>query len=301
MFALIILLRLGDEAMGNRVPGVAVIAAAALTIFSLGMMIRFIHHISMRIQADVLIAELGADLSTAAQRFADQEKSDEDIASDKEMKQFDAAFDGAKVSELGLANSGYLRRLESHVACELAAEHDLRIKMLARPGQFVLAGTPVLAVAQPNKKPLGDDLRTRLCELVSVGQRRTPEASLEFEISALVEVALRALSPGVNDPFTANACIDRLGDGLGTLMHRKTEQPVSRDEDGQIRVMHAGEHFFRYLNVAFEPVAQAADDSVVVNQKLKAILTALSKIAEDQAGRPDVKEQCLALLKQVDA
>jgi uncharacterized membrane protein len=57
MFALIILLRLGDEAMGNRVPGVAVIAAAALTILSLGMMIRFIHHISMRIQADVLIAD----------------------------------------------------------------------------------------------------------------------------------------------------------------------------------------------------------------------------------------------------
>ena len=158
-----------------------------------------------------MIAALGRDLKTAARTFVDREKENERAARDEEQKLIEKELSSSALIDVALDTSGDLRRMDTDAACSLAKRHDLRVAMRPHPGQFVLAGTPILTVrCLSGSEELDNDLRTEICSLISVGERRTPEASVEFEISALVEVALRALSPGINDSFTACACIDRL-------------------------------------------------------------------------------------------
>ncbi len=298
VFALIVLLRVGDEELVGRVPAVAVILTAGLAIFALGMMIRFIHHIATRIQADVLIAELGHDLTEAARKFAKLDQEGDQTTSEQELKKIKRRVTDDPAIDVTLGTSGYLRRLETETACDLAKQHNLVLSMKVRPGQFVLAGTPILAVAcNADGKEIGDDLQSELCRLVAVGEKRTPEASVEFEISALVEVALRALSPGINDPFTASACIDRLADGMRTLMQRKTEQRVSRDEDGEIRVVHAAEPFSRYLITAFSAIREAGRNNTLITNRLAKILADLEQIASVPKHRTELKKQSAILKK----
>jgi uncharacterized membrane protein len=298
IFALIVLLKLGDEALGGRVPSLSVLVTAGLAIAALGMMIRFIHHIATRIQADVLIAELGDDLREAAAEFFPSDSSAHEPADDSELQSLRECFDSEKTKQLALSRSGYLRRIDEENGCELAVENDLLLRLAARPGEFVLAGIPVLAVTRESgAAEISQELEEKLCSLVSVGQRRTPEASIEFEISALVEVALRALSPGINDPFTANACIDRLADGLRQLMQRKTQQPVTRDEQGKIRILHQLQPFSRYLSKSFDEIAEAGREKRRVLNNLISVHESLEVLAPGDNVRDQLHER-LAVLKR---
>lgn len=291
IFALMILLRIGDEALVSRVPVMAVILTVCLALFSLGMMIRFIHHIATRIQADVLIAELGSDLNEAAQEFVDRQNNEHEAADKDELKVVEETFEREDILDLWLPRSGYLHRIQQASCCAFAADNNLILKIIARPGQFVLAGTPIMRVA--SSRGAGeqfDNLKKELSALITVGRRRTPEASIEFEISALVEVALRALSPGLNDPYTAIACVNRLGDGLRMLMARRSEQRVSRDAGGNIRVIHAAEPFSRYLSVAFGAVVEAGTGQKLVTERMITILAELENLADQQDQKTELRK-----------
>ncbi len=294
IFSLVVLLRIGDVAIEGRVPGIAVVSAAVMAIFSLGMMIHFIHHIATRIQADVLITRMGNDLCQAAEHFVAQGSQQESFADDLEQNQIVQLFDHGKTESIALERSGYLSRLDVEGATDYASKENLMLRMEHRPGAFLLSDMPVLSVVcLVADKRLTEEDRDCLRGLLSVTSRRTPEASLEFEICALVEVALRALSPGLNDPFTAMACIDRLGDGMKVIMERDGEQRVSRDVDGKIRVVHIREPFSRYLRTAFAAIHEAAQDNRMVQDKLRTTLDNLSAFAQTELQRK-------ALINQVN-
>lgn len=271
-FALIVLLKIGDVTMAGRVPGLAVMFTAILALVSLVLMIHFIHHIATRIQADVLIAQLGADLQRAAEQFAEQGRGEENFASEEECRKLDRLTNGERGAVVALETSGYLLRIDADSAVRLARDNDLLLRMDVRAGEFLIAGRPAISVfLMGEDSGISDELADRLRSLVVIGARRTPEATIEFEINALVEVALRALSPGVNDPYTAIACIDRLADGLRVLMKRTGEQRVARDSEGVIRMVHVAEQFSRYVETAFEGIRQSAISNLIVLRKLKAV------------------------------
>jgi len=289
-FSLIILMRIDDSAVAGRVPGLAVVVTVLLAIVVLGVMIHFIHHIATKIQADVLIAELGRDLIRAAEKFAGREEME--LAGSVEMEAIDTLFEKAKQDSLSLDESGYLRGISETDACELARESDLVLRLLVRPGEFILAGMPVLAYAvESGGSEPEDQEKEALGALISVAEKRTPEASIEFEIGALAEVALRALSPGVNDPYTAIACINRLADGMRMLMVREGEQRVSRDEDGEIRLVHVAEPLSRYLATAFDAILDAAHDKEMVLGALEKALRNLQDMAKFAEHKDALRDQ----------
>jgi uncharacterized membrane protein len=290
IFALVVLLRIGEglpvgENGTREVPAVAIFVTALLAILALAMMVQFIHHIATRIQADVIIHELGVELNETAAQTARIQAGNDDVRAG-EMDEVERRFDSAAARKIALPSSGYLHQLDAEAACALAGEHDLCLKMLMRPGQFVLAGRPVFAVAG---EKISDELEDRLCSLASVGSRRTPEASVEFEISALVEVALRALSPGINDPFTAISCIDRLTDGMRALMQRRTERRVFRDDNGTIRLIYVAEPFRRYLDIAFTPIRQSCRGNTLVLDRLSDALSSLEDVAAHDHQRKAIR------------
>lgn len=275
LFALVVLTRLDNEVIDGQVPGLAVVAAVALSVVALGMVIHFIHHIATRIQADVLVAELGSDFRKAAETFVSRGRAEDAFADDGEREELLRRFAEGKCFEVALQKSGYLLRFDAEAMCRLAREHGLVVRVEERPGAFVLAGHPLLTAAPDGDDEIEDGTLGKLRGQLSVGWRRTPQASVEFDLKALLEVALRALSPGINDPYTAAACIDRLADGMRVLMARETEQRVTRDGDGKARIIHMPEPFEGILSLAFDPIIKAGQDQAIILSKLAEVLSQL--------------------------
>ncbi|MFP4538933.1 MAG: DUF2254 domain-containing protein [Dichotomicrobium sp.] len=291
LFALVALTRLDEEVFQGHVPGFAVITAVGLSVASLGMVIHFIHHIATRIQADVLIAELGAEFRAAAQAFVRQGEAGNAFADRNERVSLLNRFGASRLREIALESSGYLLRFDADAICRLAKQHGLILRMEARPGAFVLAGSPLLTATAEGDAEVDDEKLSKIRGQLSVGSHRTPQSSIEFELKALVEVALRALSPGVNDPYTAAACIDRLADGMRVLMGRETEQQVTRDADGQVRIIHQPEPFERNLSIAFDPIIRAGQDQEIILSKFAEVLSQLRSKAHHAHHKEPIDRQ----------
>jgi len=286
LFSVIVLFRIDNNAVSGRVPGLSVLSSAGLAFISLGMMIHFVHHTANRIQADVLIAALGNDLNASSQSLISSHDRSFEIADADEIAEFDKQFDGKSAQAICAASSGYLSGFDVVTACRLGHEHGLHFKARSRLGSFVLEGTPVLDVSGIDASDDNfEELSQQIQNLLRLNQRRTPEASIEFELNALVEVALRALSPGVNDPYTAMASIDRLSDGLRILMKQKSPYRVSRDTDDDIRFAFMPAPFERYLEVALAAIIEMAEGNTLVMKKIDETLTALHQTASAEHTR----------------
>lgn len=119
-------------------------------------------------------------------------------------------------------------------------------------------------------------LANQLREAFLLGRERTEQQDIEFPINQLVEIALRAISPAVNDPFTAVRCIDRLSAGLTNLCQREFPSPYRYDEAHNLRVVAQPVTFERLLDQAFTPIRQYSHSDSAVTIRL---LVALTQIA----------------------
>ena len=280
LFSLVALIRVDEKVFSGTVPGMGVILSTGLALLALGMMIHFIHHIANRIQADVLITALGNDLNSAAQKFLEMSEQKTWSASPKEAQLCMETFDTSASHMTTSDRSGYLLSFDPQAACDLATEHELLLRSVVRPGQFILAGASTIEVMKTPGGTVPPNLVEALRHIPQIGSRLTPEASIEFELRALTEIALKALSTSVNDPYTAIACIDRLTDGLRILMFRKNEQRVLRDEMGNIRLLFLDESFDRYLEITITAILNFATGNPMVLNHINSSLRSLRDMAE---------------------
>ncbi|HEU18598.1 MAG TPA: DUF2254 domain-containing protein [Deltaproteobacteria bacterium] len=193
--------------------------------------------------------------------------------------------------EIAASKSGYIQAIDSDNLLNITEEYDFRIHLPFRPGEFIVAGS-TLAVVE-SAEVVNDDLAEQIVNSFIIGQQRTPEQDIEFAIHQLVEVALRALSPGINDPFTAIACIDRLGSALCCLTDRAFPLPYRYDAEGRLRVIVKPLTFEGVVNAAFDQIRQYGCTSVAVTIRLLESLKAI-------AGRARNSEQRQAILRQAD-
>ena len=117
----------------------------------------------------------------------------------------------------------------------LATEEDFVVRLERRPGNYVVAGCP-LALVLPGSR-VTDRLTDQVRSLFVLGHTRTSNQDIEFGVNQLVEIAVRALSPGLNDPFTAITCVDHLGTALCRLATRDTPSPYRHDAQQQLRMI----------------------------------------------------------------
>lgn len=217
------------------VPHAAMFGALALAVLSIGVLIYFVHHVTDGIHINNVIARIGRGLLR-------------DIAERRDHIEPD---DGAPVawSEAGepvpAAKTGYVEAVDEDALLDAATDADARITLLVRPGDFVHRGRPLLLVHS------GEPGGVEACgDLFSIGRKRSGLQDLRFPIDELVELAARALSPGVNDPFTAISCVDWLGAALDDLAALPDEPVLLRDADGRARVRAPRLRFADYLEVA---------------------------------------------------
>lgn len=219
-----------ETAGGAFVPHLAVTVAVLLTVFSLAVLIYFIHHTADSIQVATILARIAGELERFLARFP--EAAQEDAAPERPLTPLPDPRAAATLQAVG---SSYLQTVNDGGLLAFAQKRQALVQCLHRPGTFVIEGHP-LAHLWPDgaldEKDL-DRLRTNF----TLGPRRTPVQDLDFLFDQLTEVALRALSPGINDPVTAMRCVDRIGQGLSQLAARRTPPARRYDEAGRLRLV----------------------------------------------------------------
>jgi uncharacterized membrane protein len=230
------------------VPHLAITGAVALTLFSVGMLIYYVHHVAVAMQVSEITARVASDFEQAIERMYPERLGEG--AEPPEDRQPEPPRDAIWICS---PSSGYIQEIDSRHVFDLATTHQTLVWLTRRPGDFVIAGMPIAAADPAALDP--ERLSQALCDAYIIGTERTSTQDAAFAIQQLVEVALRALSPGVNEPFTAITCVDRLGQGFTKLLTRRIPSPIRTDDDGHRRVIALPRSFHELACEAFEPIA----------------------------------------------
>lgn len=278
----------GDE----FVPHIGVTVGLLLALASLGVLIYFIHHAAMALQADYVIAIVAGELDHALDRLYPEGGGEEPGAA--AMERFEQAAQALRAEDAAgivLPVSGYILSLDVEALIDVAADRELLLRVKRRPGDYVHDGRVVAEVWPASAVDEGSLRRIR--EAFALGRTRTAQQDVGFAINQLVEVAVRALSPGVNDPFTAVTSIDRLTTAILHLMRRPWPSPFRADAHGRLRLIAEGPDFGSLVDAAFHQIRQSGARMPAVMIHLLESLQVLLDEAKSPAHRA-------ALLRHVE-
>ena len=169
--------------------------------------------------------------------------------------------------------TGYVESLDADALLDIARTLGTLLRMEHGVGDFVVAGTPLVSLLEPGD--LEDATTARLNAVYVISSQRTVEQDVAFGIRQVVDVAIKALSPGINDTTTAVMCVDYLAAILTRLATRRVGTPHEL-EQGELLVFARGPSFEGLLNEAFDQIRQNAEGNVAV---LVRLLGALHTIA----------------------
>ncbi|HTT86316.1 MAG TPA: DUF2254 domain-containing protein, partial [Acidimicrobiales bacterium] len=261
------------------IPHLSIAVAEALSLVDLAVLIYFIHHIAKSIQLPEVIAGIARDLMRAIDAeypqnvTAGPRRADLGGQAGRTVAEILQLMDerGAVVSSV---TSGYVQFVGYAQLVDIAARTDSVIRLLYRPGHFIVAGRPVATVWPGGA---AGQVASALAKAHVTGPHRTLMQDPVFAIDQLVEIAIRALSPAVNDTFTALTCIDWLSAGLSRVSGRTLAEGVYRDRFGRVRLIESDPSYARMVNRAFDKVRQAAAGMPAV---LIRMLDSLSNIVD---------------------
>lgn len=281
-------IRGGDE--GAFVPSLAVMGGLVLAFVGIGYLIFFIHHISMSIQASSIIAAVAEETIAAVDHLFPYELGDNpdtDAADQDESASPTASVGGTIWTAIGARKTGYIESIDGDALLAWAREHGTILRMERGIGEFVFEGALLVSVAGP-----GEPDEAAVAELNSIyfiSRQRTVQQDAGFGIRQIVDIAMKALSPGVNDTTTAVMCIDYLGAILARLAVRKVPTP-RRLEQGELRVIARGPNFQSLLAEAFDQIRQNAAGNVAVLERLLHSLDAISHLTMNTRRRQALKQ-----------
>jgi len=276
------------------VPQFAVAGGVLLGVVAFALLIYFFHHVSVFVQAERIIHDVARDLEHALRSsFPERVESAARTPDDEESKDgHDLSREESDARPIAAPESGYVAAIDMPGLVALACEHGLVVELACRPGHFVFSGRP-LAWAAPAAK-IDEAIAGSIARAIVTGPERTSVQDPEFAVHQLVEVALRALSPGINDPYTALNCVDRLAAALCLLAGRALPSRFLRDADGTVRLITDPYTYGGVVEAAFNQIRQAARPHLAVQLRL---LEAVAEVARGDLPAPFRD----ALRRQVDA
>ncbi len=277
VYAVLALGSIGQGGHGNFVPHLSITITLGLMVADLAVLIYFLHHIAIQIQLPQVIAGIAGDLAQAIELQA----GDPTVSADAQYSALlTAALDGQGGTVVA-PRSGYLQYIHHRTLIRIAAQQAAVIHLRYRPGHFLVQGHAYATVWPAEAAVL---VARELARAHVTGPYRTLAQDVSFGIDQLVEICIRALSPAVNDTFTALTCIDWIGDSLCKVTGRWQPTRVYRDAGGAVRVIATQTTYQRLVQRAFEKVRQAGRGmpAVMIRQ-----LDALAKIAERAAEPQD--------------
>lgn len=254
LYSLVVLAYISQGGESVTVPHLAVAVALVLGVLNFGTLIYFIHHVSQFIQAPRLIADLARDLIETL-----EEQFPEGAEPNPEPPILPTDFEGT-ARPVTIQDSGYLQGIDEDRLVRIATEHGGVIRLRVRPGDFLVPGQPV-ADCYP---PLPEESASEVASAFLLGTERFAIQDIEFDVEQMVEIAVRALSPGINDPFTAIAILDRLGEAFCLLAGRQTPPVALRDAQTRLRLVRLPFDHDRLVGRALDQIHHYARSSPAV-------------------------------------
>ena len=276
VYAVLVLVSIGTGSHGDFVPHIGVTVTLGLMVIDLAVLIYFIHHTAISIQLPQVIASIAADLAEAIREQGETDRPGPEVGPTAVELVSRTETSGAV---LLAPVSGYVQFIKHQNLVRLAAQADAVINLDHRPGHFIVRGHRFATVWPPEAAPL---VRQELGRAHIIGPHRTLTQDVSFGIDQLVEIAVRALSPAVNDPFTAMTCIDWLGENLCKIVARWHPARVHRDGQGHIRVIAAEPSYDRLVQRSFEKIRQSSMGMpAVMIRELEALARIMTETTND--------------------
>ena len=283
-----------QDSVSSFIPQISLITAWVLVVLSFGFLVYYSHRVARSIQNPDMIGAILDDLYVAAGRAHVSGPGEGTGAVPDAAAILRQAETGAIVS---CAKSGYLQHVDHGALVAAALAADALIVLRFRPGQFVLHGEPLAAVVPSDRV---GTLETAIDRGIHIGRHRTLTQDIEFGIAQVVEIAIRALSPAINDTFTGVACVDWLADALLTLAERPPLEGSWYDTGSQLRVWMPPVRLERLAKLAFDQIRQAsATTPAVLIHQLDAILRLAPRLPD--ACRQGLSDQADAILETASA
>ena len=278
VYCLIILGSLKENESFQFVPAISVLVALASAIAGIILLIIFIHHVSMSIQSDNVISDISEAVSKSIQKLFPEEIGHEEEKQAPDIGSLQQKY--ALKLEVKGKRSGYLQSIDGQGLMNIAQDNDCIINLHHRPGDFLVQDMllcEVLCNEECDKK-----VYEKIQDDFIIGKVRTPLQDAEFSIHQMIEVAARALSPGVNDPYTAIACIDNLTSVMCYLTGVNFPSPYRYDKKDNLRVIAGNHTFSGMLNAAFNQLRQYAERNPSVMIRLMEATNTISTFARNK-------------------
>ncbi len=299
-YCLVVLRTIRGSDEGTFIPSVAVLAGFLLALISVGVLIFFIHHIASALQASTILERV----RLATERSIDDLFPDDvGDAVDEESELALGAQGVADIAWAGIAaeRTGYLQSVDADGLRQFSHEHRVIVQMERAVGEFVTAGIPLVSVAPFSDLNTGhaflprgvtDDLSDAANSLFTINAHRNVGQDAAFGFLQISDIALKALSPGINDTTTAVICVDHLGALLARVAQRRMA-PRARGEGSDLRVITRGPTFADLVSLALDDVRRSASGNVTVLARLLDAIETTSRFARNRGRRR-------ALVPQVD-
>lgn len=258
-YALMVLRSVRTQNEGEFVPHLSLSVGILLAFVCVGTLVFFVGHMAGRINVDTVIELVAEDVRSAIQRLTTtttQPLPPSSVYWREAMPIIDS-------------RRGYLQQLDDGGLADWAAQHSTAIRLLVRPGDYIFPGAPI-ALMMPGAE--GAD--TAIRRATAVGPQRVSSADLEFAIRQLVEVAVRALSPGINDPHTAMSVVDRLGAALCDLVPLRFPSGVLMRDD-RLALVVPNIDYDGLADAMFHMIRQNSAGSAAVLIRLLEVLTSI--------------------------
>jgi uncharacterized membrane protein len=254
-----------------------VLGAMALALVCVGLLLFFIHHISQAISVNHIVDRIAEETEAMI---------DEVMPRPHRLNRLNHAEPlRPSPDEVAISSddSGYIRFIDTRRLVAFAKHHHVSIRVLRRVGHFVPAGVPLMMVSKGNRLP--GDGGAELLAAFDFGPTRTLQQDVEFGVLQIVDIALKAISPAVNDPTTAITCIDQLSRILIRFASREPPAELLYDPPGTVRASLGWIHFERMLDAAFEQIRMYSKTDVAVSLRLLRALGDIAASTPDRAFR----------------
>ena len=253
-YSLMVLRSVRTEAEGEFVPHLALSISILLAFVCVATLVYFVGHMAGRINVDTVIELVSEDVEEAVMR----------LTADSIPAESPSAAFWQEATPIADDRRGYLQQLDEQGLANWAAEHHTTLRLLIRPGDYVFPGAPI-AVMTPPVEGAAEAIR----QATALGAQRVSSADLGFAVRQLVEVAVRALSSGINDPHTAMSVLDRLGAALCQVAPRYLPSGVTIKDNRPVLVVPKIQ-YDGLLGVMFHMIRQgAAGNPAVLIRMLK--------------------------------
>ncbi len=265
VYCLVLIRTIRGDSDALFIPGLGVLGAFALAIVSIGFLVFFIHHIAESLQASQVLARVRRDTIAAIDRLY------------PEVAESATATAAPRADEwqwLNARESGYLQQVDGDALVAWACRCDAVVRLAPKIGEFVVEGTALLAISRLDSgiardtEPGGADVKgAALVDACSIGAYRTVEQDVSFGIQQIVDIAAKALSPGINDSTTAVNAIDTLSAILIRLGPRPVHPP-SWVIDNIPRLIAPGHSYEELVGISLDQLRRSASADVGVSVHL---------------------------------